>query len=259
MLKKNLVPLILILLSLIMLIGSKESRSAKAGWLGNTVFFPFLHSLRAIETNQQLQQEVFSLRKKLAETTLEKLEQQNQLKQYSGALSMAFNPGSTEFVLAEVIGYSGQYQERNLIVDKGLGSGIQIGSAVISANGIVGKIILVTADHSIILPFSNPKFQLPVMDSRTSVQGILQAEISGTIAMNMVKLGSEITVGDTIVTSNLSRIYPKSYPVGTIKRIRESQDNLFISADISPFSLVENLEHVFILKKGGKSEPQQSN
>ncbi len=254
MLKKNLIPLILILLSLIMLIGSTEARIQKAGWLGNTVFFPFLRSLRAIETSQQMKQEVFSLRKKLAETTLEKLSLQNELKQYSGAFSIAFDTGTTDFELAEVIGYSGQYQERNLIVDKGLGTGIKIGSAVISATGIVGKIILVTADHSVILPFSNPKFQLPVMDSGTGVQGILQSDISGTVSMNLVKLGSQISVGDTIVTSNLSRLYPKSYPVGVIKRIRESQDNLFISADLTPFTLVENLEHVFILKKGKKNE-----
>jgi len=253
MLKKNLTPLILIFLSLLMLIGNTDNRVTKAGWLGNTVFFPFLHSLRAIESTRQLKQEAFSLRKKLAETTLEKLNLQNELKQYNGVFSIAFDTGSNDFELAEVIGYSGQYQERNLIVDKGLGSGIQIGSAVISATGIVGKIILVNADHSVILPFSNPKFQLPVMDSRTGVQGILQSDISGTVSMNLVKLGSEISVGDTIVTSNLSRLYPKSYPVGSIKRIRESQDNLFISADLSPFTLVENLEHVFILKKKAKT------
>jgi rod shape-determining protein MreC len=253
MLKKNLTPLILIFLSLLMLIGSTENRVIKAGWLGNTVFFPFLRSLRAIESTRQLKQQVFSLRKKLAETTLEKLNLQNELKQYNGVFSIAFDTGSNDFELAEVIGYSGQYQERNLIVDKGMGSGIQIGSAVISATGIVGKIILVNADHSVILPFSNPKFQLPVMDSRTGVQGILQSDISGTVSMNLVKLGSEISVGDTIVTSNLSRLYPKSYPVGSIKRIRESQDNLFISADLSPFTLVENLEHVFILKKKAKT------
>ncbi|PKN72675.1 MAG: hypothetical protein CVU50_05920 [Candidatus Cloacimonetes bacterium HGW-Cloacimonetes-3] len=252
MLKKHLVPAILILLSLLMLIGSKEARTSKAGWLGNTLFFPMLRSLKAIETTAALKQEVFSLRKKLAEETLYKLALKNELKQYTQAQTISFDTGFTEFVLAEVIGFSGQFQERNLIVDKGMGHGIQIGSAVISSNGIVGKIILVNADHSVILPFSNPKFLIPVMDARTSVQGILEADLSGTISMNMVKLGSEIVVGDTIVTSNLSRIYPKSYPVGVIKRIRESQDNLFISADVSPFTLVENLEHVFILKKEGK-------
>lgn len=254
MLKKHLVPAVLILISLLMLIGTKEARATKAGWLGNTLFFPMLRSLKAIETTASLKQEVFSLRKKLTEETLTKLALQNELKQYSQALSISFDTGQTEFELAEVIGFSGQYSERNLIVDKGKRHGIQLGSAVISANGIVGKIINVHPNHSIILPFSNPKFQIPVMDARTSVQGILEADISGTISMNMVKLGSEIVVGDTVVTSNLSRIYPKSYPVGVIKRIRESQDNLFISADISPFTLVENLEHVFVLKKEGVRE-----
>jgi rod shape-determining protein MreC len=87
------------------------------------------------------------------------------------------------------------------------------------------------------------------MDLRTGVQGILQSDIAGTISMNMVKLGSEIASGDTLVTSNLSRLYPKGFPVGTISRIKESADNLFMSAEIVPFTLVENLEHVFILKE----------
>lgn len=252
LLKKHLVPAILILLSLLMLVGTKEVRFTKAGWLGNTLFFPLLRSLKEIETTATLKQEVFSLRKKLAEETLDKLACQNELKQYSQALSIKFDTGTADFELAEVIGFSGQFSERNLVVDKGQRDGVQLGSAVISANGIVGKITLVNKYHSVILPFTNPKFQIPVMDARTSVQGILESDISGSIAMNMVKLGSEIVVGDTIVTSNLSRIYPKSYPVGVITRIHESQNNLFIGADIAPFTLVENLEHVFILKKEGK-------
>jgi len=215
------------------------------------MFFPFVHSLRAIETNKSLKQEVFSLRQKLTQSNLQNLELRNELRQYNEALALQFDPGDAEFEMAEVIGFSGQYQERNLVVDRGLGSGIKNGYPVISATGIVGKIILVNADHSIILPFSNPRFQVAVMDERTSVQGILEADIAGGVSMNLIKLGSDITVGDTIVTSNLSRLYPKSYPVGTVKRIKESQDNLFISADILPFTQVENLEHVFILKKRG--------
>ncbi len=138
MLKKNLVPLILIVLSLLMLIGSNESRLKKAGWMGNTVFFPFVRSLKAVETRQELKQEVFSLRKRLAETTLENLSLQNELKQYTSAFSITYDVGEVDLVQAEIIGISGQYQELNLIVDKGIGSGIQIDDPVISANGING-------------------------------------------------------------------------------------------------------------------------
>lgn len=249
MYKHYILPGILVLLALAMLIGSDELRIAKASFFGRSIFFPFVQSIKAIENNQALRQENFTLRSRLTESTLHNLELQNALKEYQGVMSIAFDTAGAEFELAEVIGFSGQFEERNLIVNKGKIHGIKPGSAVISGNGIVGKIVSVTDTYSIILPFSNPRFQLPVMDLHTSVQGILQANITGAISMNMVKLGSEIAAGDTIVTSNLSRLFPKGYPVGTINRIKESQDNLFISAEITPYTLVENLEHVFILKQ----------
>lgn len=237
------------MLSIAMLIGGEGARSAKAAFFGKSIFFPFVSSLKTIENNRRLSEENFLLRTRLTESTLQNLALTNELKEYTGVASIGFETFGREFELAEVIGYSGQFQERNLIVNKGKIHNIAAGSAVISGNGIVGKIVTVTETYSIILPFSNPRFQVPVMDLRTSVQGILQSDIAGTISMNMVKLGSEIAAGDTIVTSNLSRLFPKGYPVGTISRIRESSDNLFMSAEISPYTLVENLEHVFILKE----------
>lgn len=242
-------PAILMLFSIVMLIGDEDLRSRKAAFFGKSIFFPFVSSLKTIENNRKLSEENFVLRSRLTESTLQNLALQNELKEYSGVASISFDIADVDFLLAEVIGYSGQFQERNLIVNKGKKDGIAAGSAVISGNGIVGKIVSVTQTYSIILPFSNPRFQVPVMDLRTGVQGILQSDIAGTISMNMVKLGSEIASGDTLVTSNLSRLYPKGFPVGTISRIKESADNLFMSAEIVPFTLVENLEHVFILKE----------
>lgn len=248
-LKRYILPAILMLFSIVMLIGDEDLRSRKAAFFGKSIFFPFVSSLKTIENNRKLSEENFVLRSRLTESTLQNLALQNELKEYSGVAAISFDIADVDFLLAEVIGYSGQFQERNLIVNKGKKDGIAAGSAVISGNGIVGKIVSVTQTYSIILPFSNPRFQVPVMDLRTGVQGILQSDIAGTISMNMVKLGSEIASGDTLVTSNLSRLYPKGFPVGTISRIKESADNLFMSAEIVPFTLVENLEHVFILKE----------
>jgi rod shape-determining protein MreC len=249
MYKKYFLPAILIVISIAMMIGNEDTRASKAAFFGRTIFFPFVHSLKTIESNRSLREENFTLRSRLTESTLQNLALQNQLKEYRGGAEISFNTPEVEFELAEVIGFSGQFQERNLIVNKGKMHQIAAGSAVISGNGIVGKIVSVTDTYSIILPFSNPRFQVPVMDIRTSVQGILQSDIAGTVSMNLIKLGSEIASGDTIVTSNLSRLFPKGYPVGVIRRMRESTDNLFISAEITPFTLVENLEHVYILKE----------
>ncbi|HNX37898.1 MAG TPA: rod shape-determining protein MreC [Candidatus Cloacimonadota bacterium] len=246
--KQYLVPIVLFVIALILVIGSAESRSAKAQWFGRTVFFPYMHSLRIIESNKLLKNELSKNQKDLASKTLENLALRNELKLLRNTETIGFETGTEDFVVAEVIGYSGQFQQRNLIVNKGLGDKIRVNDPVISSGGIVGKVVSVSDTYSVVLPFSNPLFQLPVMNKTSGVQGILNADIAGTISMNMIKLGSEVTVGDTIVSSNLSRLFPKGYPVGKISRIKESQDNLFISAEITPFALVENLEHVFILK-----------
>jgi len=257
MIKRYLLPTLLIIFSVIMLIGDKEARSARAAFFGRSLFFPFVHSLKTIETNRSLREQNLQLRSSLTESTLQNLALQNQIKEYRGESTINFATPGVDFELAEVIGYSGQFQERNLIVNKGRIHGITAGSAVISGNGIVGKTVSVTDTYSIILPFNNPGFQVPVMDQRTSVQGILQADIAGNVAMNLVRIGSEIATGDTIVSSNLSRLFPKGYPVGTVSRIRESMDNLFISAQISPFTLIENLEHVYILKERTSNVEQE--
>lgn len=247
--KQYIIPGILILLALIMLIGGAESRAAKANFFGKTLFFPLMHSLRQVQTNAELRTEIKSLQKDMAVYRLDNLALQNELKLLLNSVQIGFETGTQDFVVAEVIGYSGQFQQRNLIVNKGRRSGIGLDDPVISSGGIVGKVISVTDTYSVILPFSNPDFQLPVMNRAATVQGILNADITGTISMNLIKLGSEISAGDTIVSSNLSRLFPKGYPVGKVSRLRESQDNLFISAELVPFTLVENLEHVFILKK----------
>lgn len=249
MIKRYLLPLILFLISLLMLIGTEEARIAKADILGRTVFYPFARSISVFRSNQELKDELAGLRVQLAEQTLRNLALQNELKMFSSSTAVAFDTGLMDFEIAEVIGYAGQFQQRNLIVNKGLLNGLRPESPVVSASGIVGKVINASDTYSVVLPFTNPQFQIPVMDRNTSVQGILQSDLRGVISMNMIKLGSQISVGDTIVTSNLSRLFPKGYPVGSVNRIKESSDNLFISAELKPFTQVENLEHVFILRQ----------
>jgi len=252
--RRYLLPLILMIFSIVMMLGSSEERQGKAAWFGRTLLFPLSHSLRWVQTNSGLRAQINDLQVKVVDYNLKNLELQNRLRMYYFTEEVKLEGDYTDFEIAEVIGYAGQFHERSLIVSKGKKSGIKPDDAVISALGIIGKVVQVSDTYAIVLPYSNPQFQLPVMTLSSSVQGILQAGISGKVLMNLIRLGSEIAVGDTIVASNLSRLFPKGYPIGRISRIKESQDNLFISAELSPFTLVENLEYVFIIKKRQENE-----
>jgi rod shape-determining protein MreC len=240
---------ICLILALGMFAGNAASRMQKAQWLSNTLFLPFSRTIDFYTTVKQLKQEKYELQISVARQKLENLVLSNQLRMLNSKQTFRFELAGTPFIMAEVVGYSGQFHERDLIVNKGSREGVELDSPVVSATGIIGKTILVGENNSVILPLTHSQFQLAVMDQTTNVQGILQSDLSGSTSMNLIKLGSQISIGDTIVTSNLSRLFPKGYPVGKISKIKESQDNLFLSAQIEPFTLVENLEHVFILDK----------
>lgn len=249
MYKRYLIPGILFVLALVLFAGNSSIRIKKAQWLSQTIFLPFSRTIQAIDTIQKLHQENYTLKNQLTLKAIENLELHNRLKAVQSNLSFNSEFAEIPFTMAEVIGYSGQFHDRNLVINKGSRDGVEIDSPVVSADGIIGKVIVVNLHNSIILPMTNSQFQLAVMDKNTDVQGILQSDLQGNISMNLIKLGSQISIGDTIVSSNLSQLFPKSYPVGKISMIKESQDNLFLSARVLPFTFVENLEHVFILKK----------
>jgi rod shape-determining protein MreC len=240
---------IFFIIALVMFTGNSITRTNKAQWLSKTIFLPFSKTIEFIITLEKLKQENYVLVNKLALKTLENVYLANQLKALQSNQTFHFELNDIPFTMAEVVGYSGLFHDRNLIIHKGTHEGVELDSPVVSADGIIGKTIVVNAHNSIVLPLTHSQFQLAVMDKNTNVQGILQSDLTGITSMNLIKLGSQISIGDTVVTSNLSRLFPKGYPVGKISKIKESQDNLFLSAQIEPFTLVENLEHVFVLKK----------
>jgi len=152
-----------------------------------------------------------------------------------------------KFKIAEIIGITGVYTQRNIILNIGDLDGIKVDMPIISINGIVGKIISVSKNISIGLPFNNKDFKLAVMDKTNCTQGLLEAEVSGTNFMNYIKIGSQVSVGDTVVTSNLSQIFPQNLLVGTIKKIIKINSGMYYKAEIEPFVNIENLGMVAIL------------
>ena len=65
--------------------------------------------------------------------------------------------------------------------------------------------------------------------------------------MNFIKIGSQVSIGDTVVTSNLSQVFPQNLPVGKIKKIINVNSGMYYKAEIEPFINVENLGMVAIL------------
>jgi rod shape-determining protein MreC len=245
--RERLVALLYLVLALFLLLGSTKTRIEKAQWLSNYVFPPFVKSINNIQDAKRLNSENLKLSEQIAKQTLYILNLENRLHTIQNSSDVPPFLSGESFVVAEVINYSGNKWERNLIINKGLRDNIKQNDPVISAEGVVGKIITVSQNYALVLPLSHNLFKLAVMDKNSNVQGVLETDYTGKVYMGMIKLGSQINIGDTLTTSNMSKIFPKGYPIGKIIKLKESQDNLFLKAEIQPFALIENAETVFVL------------
>ncbi|MBN1327045.1 MAG: rod shape-determining protein MreC [Candidatus Cloacimonetes bacterium] len=246
MASKNVLFLFLIILALSLYFGNHEQRTAKAAFLSKTIFYPFISTLHNIETTFNVKKENQQLTSELALQTLRIQALQMKLEDMEIPEVMEINP-QYQFLLADIIAFRGNFEERIMVINKGSKNGLKKGYPVISSHGIAGKILTTSLNYAIVLPYNHSTFKLGVMLDKNELQGILESDIYGNTSMSLLPLGSDIQPGDLVVTSNLSLLFPKGFPVGTITRLSEASDKIHMKANIEGFTNPASLDKVIVL------------
>ena len=244
--RRNAPLLIYIFFSIILFSGSVEQKLAKANFLSSTLYYPFISSVTKIEEIFGISEENRYLVSQLADKTLSVNKLESKLEKFKN-LVLEFEVDDYDFILVDIIAHSGNFRERNFIINKGRKDKIKINYPVISSRGIVGKIISVSQNYSVVLPFNHSSFKLSVNTKRNKLLGLLESDIYGNTIMSFIRLGSEITLGDTIVTSSISTIFPEGFPVGIVNSLYESPDKTQMNASINPFANTSSLDRVIVL------------
>ena len=157
-------------------------------------------------------------------------------------------------VAAQVIGTSGSDQSRVLYIDKGSSDGLRTDMAVITPNGIVGKIVQVFPDSAQVLPINDQLSGVGVMLQNTRLQGILRGATNGATTIQYVMADERVVPGEDIVTSGGDRVFPKGLPVGKVVEVTPGKD-LFLNIRVQPSSQLDHLEEVLVVTKITEQPP----
>jgi rod shape-determining protein MreC len=149
-------------------------------------------------------------------------------------------------VAAQVIGTSGSDQSRVLYIDKGSSDGIRNDMAVITPNGIVGKIVQVFPDSSQVLPINDQLSGVGVMLQNSRLQGILRGASNGTTTVQYVMADERVVPGEEVITSGGDRIFPKGLPVGKVVDVAPGKD-LFLNIRVLPSARLNHVEEVLVV------------
>ncbi|HLK08562.1 MAG TPA: rod shape-determining protein MreC [Candidatus Angelobacter sp.] len=151
-------------------------------------------------------------------------------------------------VAAQVIAFSGTEQSRLITIDKGSRDGLKPDMAVITPDGIVGKVKDVFRLSSQVLLINDHDSGAGVILENSRLQGIVKGTPLGELQINDIMSDEKVEPGEHVITSGGDRIYPKGYSVGTVIASTPDHDNdPFLVIKIKPAADLNRLEEVLVI------------
>lgn len=124
-----------------------------------------------------------------------------------------------ETAAAEVIGAPADPEFRTITIDKGSDAGLQADQAVISAAGVVGRLILPSRRAAQVQLLIDRNAAVGAAIERSRAQGVVIGAGGGELHMQYVPGTADVNVGDLVVTSGIDGIYPKGFVIGTVESV----------------------------------------
>lgn len=154
-------------------------------------------------------------------------------------------------IAASVIAYSANNWYDTLQINKGVLAGVNVGNAVITPDGVVGKITEVGPTWSLVSTILNPDNAMGVRVSRTGdvavVEGDSELYSKNYCKMTFIDKGSSLIIGDLLETSGSGGVYPAGLSVGAIREINADAMGNLNFATVEPLVDFNKLYEVLVI------------
>jgi rod shape-determining protein MreC len=157
---------------------------------------------------------------------------------------------------AKVVNNTLTHADNYITLDKGEKDGIRSEMGVVDGNGVVG-IVYMTSDHySVVIPVLNSKSSISCKIKNSDYFGFLKWDggASNYATVKDMPRHSLFSLGDTIVTSGHSAVFPSGIPVGTVEDISDSHDGLSYLLKVRLFTDFGKLNDVRVIAKKTQEE-----
>jgi rod shape-determining protein MreC len=199
----------------------------------------FLRGVRA--ENRELKEKIDQMRLEQVRLS-EDAEQAHRLQ-----MLLAFKEQVIAHTLAaQVIGSSGSDLSRSIYIDKGSNDGVAADMAVITAGGIVGKVLRVYPSTALVLMINDQTSGVGAMLEKSRLQGVLKGTADGTVVLERVMSDEQVAPGDTVLSSGGDQIFPKGLPVGTVTKVSPGRE-MFLNIQVRPAADLNRLEEVLVV------------
>ena len=160
---------------------------------------------------------------------------------------LATLPPTRQRCVGRVIGLGESGWSALLTVDAGSARGVRQRDVAVTAAGVVGQVVAVTADSARVLPVTEPASAVAVRVQRSRESGILKGSGAWRCEVRYLDPQADVRPGDVIITSGLGGIFPAGLRVGAVTKVRKDRDAPGKVAEVRPWAEVRKIEEVVLL------------
>lgn len=161
----------------------------------------------------------------------------------------------SQTMAAQVIGGSGSELSRSVFIDKGSRDGLKTDMAVITADGVVGKVLHVYRATSEVLLIDDQSSGVGAILDKTRLQGVVNGTPAGELVLGRVMSDETVPIGEVVLTSGGDSIFPKGLPIGKVATVGQGSD-LFLNIHVRPAADLSKLEEVLVVTKIDERQAQ---
>ena len=215
-------------------------------WVGNSVD-TIVRRNELADENRELKEKIEELETENKRLSL--YEDENE--QLSSLLEVAQKYKDYETTGARVIAKDTGVWYDSFLIDKGSMDDIEANMPVISAGGLVGRVVKSSATYSNVYSILDSRSSVSAQSLRTGDLGVVTGDHElmeqGLCKMEYIDSDAEIMEGDEIVTSNLSEYYPAGISIGYVREIHKDENGLTKYAVIEPTADLKHLDTLLVI------------
>jgi rod shape-determining protein MreC len=149
----------------------------------------------------------------------------------------------------EVLALAGEPVPTAATLSAGAAQGVRVGDAVVTSEGLVGRVGEVYPGLSRVILLTDPNSAVACEVESTGVQGVLRFVTSprSQLLLTGVPMADTVRLGQLVVTSGLSLRYPRGLPVGRIALLARDVSGLTHEIEIAPAARLSRLRHAFVV------------
>lgn len=151
-------------------------------------------------------------------------------------------------VVTRVIAQDVSSEFRVIRLDKGTVEGIEKGMAVVTPEGIVGRVLRVTSHYADVLTLLDSSSAIDVLAQRSRARGVIEGMSESLLGLKYLRRTDDIEPGDIIVSSGIGGLFPKGLVVGKVSKVERKSYGITQTVEVSPIVNFATLEEVTVVE-----------